>query len=268
MKGVKSNKPVMIMLHGAGSSGDILGVQTHSIAKELSKSYELVFLDGPDPSAPGPGVLPLFDDMPGYYSWLSTINRDSSVTTRLTEVFKVARYIEKQLDAQKIDPARVETIFGFSQGALVAMTMLGLGLIGQLSWPNLRFCISVGAGATGDETQMRGIEQTVELLAKLLGRDDGKFPGYVVHAMGTKDLWYRDGKRLADMCLQETSTAMDFSDGHVVPREENHISMLLKSVECIDKKSKLAGGVDPRGDLMEMLPELLLEDETTGDELC
>ena len=71
-------KPVMIMLHGSGSSAAIFGIQTHFLAKELSQTFDLVFLDAPTPSTPGPGVLPLFAGMPGYFRWLTTIDSQAS----------------------------------------------------------------------------------------------------------------------------------------------------------------------------------------------
>jgi pimeloyl-ACP methyl ester carboxylesterase len=254
------NKPVMVMLHGSGSSAAIFGVQTHFLAKELSKTFELVFLDAPTPSSPGPGVLPLFAGMPGYFRWLTALDHlHVSATVRLAEVFSVARYIQAQLDTRKIAPARVAAMFGFSQGALVAMAMLGLWHVEQTPWENLRFCVSVGAGAGGNEVQLAGIENLAAGLADVVGVDDGKFPGYVVHAVGIKDLWYRDGKRLAGMCHPNKSTTMDYRDGHVVPRQKDDVSRLLKAIAAMDEKSKSeppsVGNLPPV--ILDLLPSLL-----------
>lgn len=252
-------KPVMIMLHGSGSSAAIFGIQTHFLAKELSQTFDLVFLDAPTPSTPGPGVLPLFAGMPGYFRWLTTIDSQASAAMRLAEVLSVVDYIQAQLDARKIAPGRVAAMFGFSQGALVAMAMLGLRLAGQAPWENLRFCVSVGAGAGGSEVQLAGIEKLVAGLAGVLGGDDGKFPGYVVHAVGIKDLWYRDGKRLADMCRVDRSSAMDYRDGHVVPRQKDDVTRLLKAIAVMDEKSKAEApsAGNPSSAILDLLPSLL-----------
>ncbi|RYP78995.1 hypothetical protein DL769_003085 [Monosporascus sp. CRB-8-3] len=234
----KADRPVIVMLHGSGSSSAIFGIQTHFVARELSRTYDLAFLDAPTPCAPGPGVLPLFAGMPGYYRWLTTIDHPASNTMRVAELFNVARYIETQLDTQGINPAKVEAFFGFSQGALVAMAMLGLRQAGQSAWDNLRFCVAIGAGTTGNEAQLAGIEKMFAMLSGLVGRGDGKFLGYTAHAVGTKDLWYGDGKRLATMCAGDRTMSMDYGDGHVVPRQKADVSRLLMLIDSIDRKSK------------------------------
>lgn len=228
----------MVMLHGSGSSGAIFGIQTHFVAKELSKTYDLVFLDAPIPCTPGPGVLPLFADMPGYYRWLAAIDQPISTTMRLNELFNISHYIQTQLDLQGVSSAKVEAFFGFSQGALIALAMLGLRQAGQSHWENLRFCVAIGGGATGDESQMAGIETMIAMLSGLVGRTDGKFPGYTAHAMGTNDLWYEDGKRLAAACAEDRTVSMSYRDGHVVPRNKADVAGLVKLVNSIDQRSK------------------------------
>ena len=253
------------MLHGSGSSGTIFGIQSHFISKELSKTYQLVFLDAPTPSMPGPGVLPLFADMDGYYRWLTTI--DTSATLHLVELLNVARYIQTELDSQGINASRVEAMLGFSQGALVAMAMLGLGNMAQSPWENLRFCISIAAGASGNEKLLAGIQDMMSMLSRAVSRDDGKFPAYIVHATGMKDVWYRDGKCIANMCAPETSATVDYRDGHVVPRQKDDVARLLRAIASIDQKSKQAitgtkvmssGGLDLLPSTGEATPRLTL----------
>jgi len=230
----KLRKPVMVLLHGSGSSASIFGIQTHLLTKELSKHYDLIFLDGPNPSPPGPGVLPLFADMPGYYRWLSPQLCNS---LRLAELLAVARYIDERLAEQGIKPSEVVAFLGFSQGAMVALSMLALRQIGISSWENLRFCVMIGAGTTGNVAQMDGVEQMMQSLASMLGRKDGKFPGYSVQAAGLRDVWYKDGRRLAGMCAKDTTRTLDYRDGHVVPRQKNEVLKLLQMIKSVDKDS-------------------------------
>lgn len=63
------SKPVLLLLHGAGSSAAIFRIQTHFLAKALSPYFDLVYVDAPVRSAPGPGILPYFQGMEAYYRW-------------------------------------------------------------------------------------------------------------------------------------------------------------------------------------------------------
>ncbi|MCJ1278053.1 hypothetical protein MMC21_005867 [Puttea exsequens] len=236
IKQAKARKPVLVMLHGSGSSAAIFSIQTHSLAKELSKKYDLVFLDAPMLSTPGPGILPLFADMPGYYRWLDP--EDKSASRRFAELFDVAYYIKIQLDAQNVKRSEVVAFLGFSQGALVALAMLALRLVEQSEWENLRFCVAIGAGTSGNVAQMDGVRDMMGTLSTMVGREDSKFPGYSVQASGLRDQWYKDGRQLASMCARDTTETMDYREGHVVPRQKNEVLKLVRLIRSIDESSK------------------------------
>ncbi len=247
----------MVMLHGSGSSAAIFGIQAHLLARELSKKFDLVFLDAPTPSAPGPGVLPLFADMPGYYRWLGP--EDKSASLRFAELFDVAYYIETQLDSQNIKPSEVVAFMGFSQGALVALAMLALRLVEHSEWENLRFCVVIGAGTSGNAAQMDGVGKMIGKLSTMLGREDGKFPGYSVQASGLRDQWYKDGRQLANMCARDKTKTMDYREGHVVPRQKNEVLKLVQMIRSIEEASK-ASSISPekaRAPLKEVKSPLL-----------
>jgi pimeloyl-ACP methyl ester carboxylesterase len=252
----KYKKPVMVMVHGSGSSAAVFGIQTHLLAKELSQKFDLVFLDAPTPSAPGPGVLPFFADMPGYYRWLAP---ELSASLRLAELLDVARYIHTQLDSQNIKPSEVVAFLGFSQGALVALAILGPRLVEQSVWENLRFSVAIGAGTTGSAAQMDGVENMMGMLSTMLGREDGKFPGYSVQASGLRDLCYKDGRRLANMCARDRTKTMDYRDGNVVPRQKNEVLKLVQMIMSIDEASKATSlrTESTRAPLKESMPSLL-----------
>ena len=226
----------MVMLHGSGSSGAILGIQTHSLAKDLSRTFDLVFIDAPTPSEPGPGILPLFANMPAYYRWLAP--EDKSASLRFAELFEVAYYIELQLESQNIEPSQVAAFLGFSQGALVALAMLAFRLIGHSAWENLRFCVSLGAGTAGDTEKMEGIRGMMGVLSTTLGREDGKFPGYSIHASGLRDQWYDDGKQIMGMCAGEKTKSLDYAGGHALPRQKRDVVKLTQTIRNLDDASK------------------------------
>ena len=239
---MKEKKPVMVMLHGSGSSAAIFGIQTHLLARELSKRFHLVYLDASNPSAPGPGILPFFAEMPGYYQWIG--EGELPAQARYEELGTVAQYIQAQLAERNIKRSEVVAFLGFSQGAMVALGMLGLRTLEESVFENLRFAVAIGAGASGNPIQMQGIEDMVTTLSERLDRDDGKFPGYSVQASGVKDAWYQDGKHIARMCARNTTKTMDYRDGHVVPRQKSEVLKLARLINDIDEASK-AGRPDP-----------------------
>jgi predicted esterase len=63
----KVKKPVILLMHGSGSSSDSLGIQTHMLVKSLSGTYDLVRIDAPISSAPGLDIFPFFADARNYY---------------------------------------------------------------------------------------------------------------------------------------------------------------------------------------------------------
>jgi len=252
----KAKKPTIVMLHGSGSSAAIFGIQTHMLAKDLSSTYDLVYLDGPMLSSPGPGVLPLFADMPSYHRWISSANSNLSQAYRLAELFEVARHIQEQLEAQQVDPEQVVAFLGFSQGALVALALLGLRSAGQSAWTNLRFCVAIAGGTTGDAGQLDNIERLVGMLSSIVGRGDAKFPGFTVHAMGSQDLWYADGQRLASMCPEDKTQKMTYREGHVVPRKRKDVSQLIDMISKVDHLGAHAGHAE-QTTIMQSMPSLL-----------
>lgn len=79
------SKPVLLLLHGAGSSAAIFRIQTHFLAKALSPYFDLVYVDAPLRSAPGPGILPYFHGMDDYYRWFGAgIEENISASSQST----------------------------------------------------------------------------------------------------------------------------------------------------------------------------------------
>ncbi|KAK2737578.1 hypothetical protein FQN55_001008 [Onygenales sp. PD_40] len=75
--------PAILCLHGAGTSSEILHIQTIRLRRELSDRFSFVFVDAPFETEPGPGVLPVFADVGPYYTWVDP--RPSSPPPRSSE---------------------------------------------------------------------------------------------------------------------------------------------------------------------------------------
>ncbi|SPQ22996.1 62a9a291-1933-4faf-8a90-64975e7c9db1 [Thermothielavioides terrestris] len=63
-------KPILVFLHGAGTSASIFRLQSRRLAAQLSPHFDLVYLDAPHACPAGPGVLPFFEGCGPYLRWV------------------------------------------------------------------------------------------------------------------------------------------------------------------------------------------------------
>ncbi|KAB2100142.1 hypothetical protein AG0111_0g11733 [Alternaria gaisen] len=65
----QERKPLILCLHGLGSSAEIFKAQTYHIRHHLRDRFELVYVDGPYKCGPGPEILPTFEGCGPFYRW-------------------------------------------------------------------------------------------------------------------------------------------------------------------------------------------------------
>ncbi|KAI8280734.1 Calcium channel [Colletotrichum sp. SAR11_240] len=66
-----SQKPRLLCLHGGGTSAQIFQIQLIRLQRILDARFDFVYIDAPMDSAPGPGVLPVFEGCGPYRRWVS-----------------------------------------------------------------------------------------------------------------------------------------------------------------------------------------------------
>ncbi|KAJ3956048.1 hypothetical protein N0V92_007413 [Colletotrichum tropicale] len=66
-----SQKPRLLCLHGGGTSAQIFQIQLIRLQRILDTRFDFVYIDAPMDSAPGPGVLPVFEGCGPYRRWVS-----------------------------------------------------------------------------------------------------------------------------------------------------------------------------------------------------
>lgn len=166
------NMPVILCLHGAGSSAAIFRFQTSRLRAELPEDYEFVYIDGPLVSSPGPGMLPVFADAGPFYVWFGL--SESRRAQEIDAVHQKLKEVNYAVQAGKIPGVRSREIIGimaFSQGAVASTLLLLQQANGELSGlPKLHFAILVCSDFTSevmDYVNSKSLEQKQVLVPSL-----------------------------------------------------------------------------------------------------
>ncbi|KAL0944804.1 oxidoreductase [Colletotrichum truncatum] len=112
-------RPKLLCLHGGGANAMIFEIQLIRLQRALNSRFDLVFLDAPIETAPGPGVLPVFEGCEPYRRWVS----DDTATPE--DEFQAQK--DKAMDILKTymkEKGPFAGLVGFSQGARAASSLL------------------------------------------------------------------------------------------------------------------------------------------------
>lgn len=145
--------PVILCLHGYGSSIAIFQAQTRHIRAALALEAQFVFVAGPFEAPPGPGILPYFANCGPYGSWFSaeSFSADAQPEAKFMETVST---IEKMLAQQDLTTLDVAGVMGFSQGALMASLLAVISQNNDSRWPNLQVAILLCGAYHKDATEM------------------------------------------------------------------------------------------------------------------
>ena len=200
--------PRILCLHGGGASGTIFRIQTSRLQRALQAHFQFVFLDAPYESAPGPGVLPVFEGLGPYFRWVAWGNYAGSRTPAEREVEEqiASEKLEEALTHEEDQGAPFVGVMGFSQGARVAAGVLLRKQTGEVNIPHLRFGVLL-AGTYPPlclPTQPNGCDQVIRVPT--------------VHMHGSDDVHLAHGKTLFAKCCDPSSASlMEFKGGHHLP---------------------------------------------------
>ncbi|CZR48165.1 fusarin C cluster-oxidoreductase [Fusarium proliferatum ET1] len=186
--------PRLLCLHGGGASSQIMRIQFSKLESALRKTFQLVFLEGPLDSAPGPGVLPFFEDFGPYSCWVSD-DKSLLPEEKRKEETNATAYIKTFM----LQYGPFAGILGFSQGARATASIL--------------------------------LEQQREAFTHdaLFGVFFcGTFPPFIpdapdislptVHILGLTDPYLREGEVLLEHCTQQSvRRVIKFNGGHHMP---------------------------------------------------
>lgn len=239
-------RPKILCLHGSGTSAAIFRIQSRKLAALLEPHFDLVYLDGPLPCDPGPGVLPFFAGCDPYLKWL----RDESPAEEADETQR--QRAEDMLLAEVERRGPFAGVLGFSQGAKVGMylarrleegvmTMTRMGEEGEGEGEGegvggkqpkldgkaaLKFVVAVCGTAPfqgGRGFRREGEEEEAAVLRtraheECLGR--GVVRARSIHIIAERDPWKRESEALMEFFDAAWRKVVRFSGEHHMPASD------------------------------------------------
>ncbi|MCJ1261278.1 hypothetical protein MMC22_001142 [Lobaria immixta] len=213
----RSPLPQILCLHGSGCNAEVLRIQTRLIRSQLEHRFEFLFLDGPFPSDPGPGVLPFFEDTAPFYRWTST-SKGQDETMEVREVLH--KFLERP------GHERIVGLLGFSQGTRVVAGLLKRQQTTtdptQLQGLHFRFGALFNGGGGG----VAGTPMDLLQVEPNKGDDRSRSPGKqlisipTLHVHGVNDSIYLNGKQYAARHFESGSfKTIDVDAAHHFPQK-------------------------------------------------
>ncbi|RDL37720.1 uncharacterized protein BP5553_05153 [Venustampulla echinocandica] len=217
--------PIILCLHGHGTSAAIFEAQTRNIRLALRTQFKFVYIDAPYLSNPGPGVMPTFADSGPYYSWFhDTATGKIPQTTMAAGLSGVGKYVAAALKAKGIRTSDVVAVMGFSQGTVVASCLLLQSQFRDVRWSGLRFGIML-SGACRDD-----------LVTAFTGQ---KLKVQTVHVHGLRDPYLGSSRRLAaEVYHPSCAKVMEFDVGHHIPAAKSDLDVLTSSIREMNRRTK------------------------------
>jgi predicted esterase len=217
--GSESPLPVILCLHGGGSTSTVFKIQCRRLIWTLGSQFKFVFVNAPHEGDPGFGMLPVFESCAPFYRWVTRKWKLGEGPTEPTPEEEV-RLIDAALD-QAVDTEaglrgwrNVVGVIGFSQGA----RLVGGLLLRQKLWEqehpsddsgkwHLKFGVVVGGPYPPIAMSEKVDQSQYELLKEVP----------TVHAWGKEDHVRSGCEELREVCDSDVCFQMDFKGGHHMP---------------------------------------------------
>ena len=211
--GAPTSLPSILCLHGGGTNSTIFNIQTIRLQRALSSKFKFVFLDGPFPSPPGPGVLPVFESCGPFLRWMkSPFDKTLPEETRtlITNACGMTDFVG---------------VMGFSQGAKLAA---GLMLEQQVKG---RKGFKFGVLLMGVSPPIVSGLNDKEMATRI------NVPSVVV--LGKEDPWMEEGRRLYDEFWEEGKASLvELPIGHRLPTLEAENKMIVDEILRLYRETK------------------------------
>lgn len=233
----------LLCFHGTGSSSEIFKVQLSRMRLGLSNNdVELIFVDAPFPSPPGPGVLPLFADAGPFYSWFGTQN--PTIEGALPSIHNTVRKAVARWEATKQNPdARIVGFLSFSEGALVSTLLLWQQQLDLVPWlPDMQFAVLICCYFADEATSYL--------------RADAKAHGYTnsdppeawidvptLHLHGLRDFCLvRARKLVKNHYRRDYAHVIEFDGGHHCPTNKAVCDEVVQRILMLERSSNMSEG--------------------------
>jgi predicted esterase len=222
--------PRILCLHGGGTNSGIFTIQTIRIQRALSSTFELIFIDAPFVSPPGPGVLPAFEGCGPFYRWTKSL----WTCPGEDEMPDATRKLIDETVRSRGGYGRVVGVLGFSQGAkLAAGLLLEQQLCGK-EGEGFKFGIFLMAVTPPLTSNSLTVEQKNFLIT---------VPS--VHVVGLDDPWLSEGRKLYDEHFDwKTARKMEFQVEHRLPIVETETKMICDEILRLYRETRGRRHVD------------------------
>jgi pimeloyl-ACP methyl ester carboxylesterase len=207
--------PAILCLHGRGTSALIFQIQTIQLRRLLEDRFDFMFCDAPFICAPGPNVLPVFEDEGPYYAWTKSMSTDVTSSQEFRATIAL-------LDKIESENRPIAGVLGFSQG-----TTAGLGLLLRDQRRRQRGAFSIGyrfGVFVGGSTAPLVLEEVAGNLGSRSKGDDAEYLRDIlkiptIHARGKDDQWARTGELAQQKhCSKQSISVLEYEGGHEMPR--------------------------------------------------
>ncbi|PGH23620.1 hypothetical protein AJ80_02401 [Polytolypa hystricis UAMH7299] len=265
-----SSRPSILCLHGSGTSAEIFQIQTIRLRRELDAHFNFVFLDGPIEAAAGPGVLPVFEGLGPYRSWMPRQVEDQRDPDSPCAVMppETAAVLERAIQAEIARNGRgFVGVMGFSMGARLAA---GLLLDQQQKQKLEQQQDGGGQSEAGSDPQRQQQQQqkkkttadnhsfkfgifvcgTLPPIQSLHPADEtgidaterySKVDVPSLHVIGFDDPWYKEGDTLSSRHFDESITKVfRFKMGHHFPINKEENAMVINEIFKMEKEARSA----------------------------
>lgn len=204
---MSNSLPQILCLHGGGTSSAIFFAQTRRLRTALQSHFTFLFADAPIESAPGPGVLPFFENCGPYYRWLS--GNATNEAERSAEINDMNDTLEMALVNQGRRTTDIVGVIGFSQGAIAATLLLQQAKSGDYRWARLRFGVLVCGDCRDDYL---GMSRNIDVPS--------------VHVHGLQDQYLGKSRMLIKHFNPDAASLTEVEGGHHLPNKERDIDRL------------------------------------------
>ncbi|TDZ37403.1 Esterase FUS5 [Colletotrichum spinosum] len=201
-------RPRLLCLHGGGASARIFQIQLVRLQRVLDTRFEFVFMDAPIETAPGPGVLPVFEGCGPYRRWVS----DDPATPAAQFQTQKDRAVQLLKTFTKKNGPFVGLV-GFSQGGRAAASLL----LEHQREPFLEvnpFALFICG-----------------TFPPFVPHEGQKITAPTIHVIGLEDVYKPSSEELLELCSAEsTRKVVRFPGGHHLPTSPETIQQLASMV--------------------------------------
>ncbi|KAG6009425.1 hypothetical protein E4U21_002340 [Claviceps maximensis] len=239
--------PRILCLHGGGVNGRVFRLQCRTIINQLARTFRLVFMDAPYPSAAHKDIVPVYGEFGPFYCWLPWNNDQQPNPTCAAGAHAIMNSCLMAMERDDGSGAWVG-VLGFSQGAKIAISLLWAqqqaeSLLGpDEAKTNFKFGVIMAGSAPIvhlDERLphlSRHVADTTMFGHSFDDWPDAPHGDHVVdvptlHVHGLQDPGIERHKKLLDLyCVPGPARLVEWNEGHRLPIKTDDVERVVGNI--------------------------------------